>query len=54
MKKLKPTLPTIAEDHPEKEKFASLLKWLFDGGVDLSKVQPKYYKKNYRGLVASD
>jgi protein-histidine N-methyltransferase len=40
-------LPT---NHPEREKFDSLVRWLQDGGAVFPKLQMRFYSQDYRGV----
>jgi histone-lysine N-methyltransferase SETD3 len=44
---------TIAVDHPERQRFEKLLKWLKDGGSIYDKLKIRYYTADYRGVHAA-
>ncbi len=40
-------------DHPERQRFETLLKWLKEGGSEFDKLKIRYYTENYRGVHAA-
>ena len=44
---------SLPADHPEKQRFDRLLKWLSDGGSEFGKLKIRYYTADYRGVHAA-
>ena len=43
----------IPIDHPERQRFEKLLKWLKEGGSQFDKLKIRYYTADYRGVHAA-
>lgn len=44
---------SIPVDHPERQRFEKLLKWLKEGGSQFDKLKIRYYTADYRGVHAA-
>lgn len=44
---------SIPVDHPERQRFEKLLKWLKEGGSEFGKLKIRYYTADYRGVHAA-
>ena len=44
---------SIPLDHPERQRFETLLKWLEQGGSHFEKLKIRYYTADYRGVHAA-
>jgi histone-lysine N-methyltransferase SETD3 len=44
---------SIPADHPERQRFDKLLKWLKEGGSEFDKLKIRYYTPDYRGVHAA-
>lgn len=44
---------SLAVDHPERQRFEKMLKWLKDGGSQFDKLKIRYYTADYRGVHAA-
>ncbi len=44
---------SIPADHPERQRFDKLLKWLKEGGSEFDKLKIRYYTADYRGVHAA-
>jgi len=40
-------------EHPERQRFERLLKWLKDGGSEFDKLKIRFYTADYRGVHAA-
>jgi hypothetical protein len=43
----------VPVEHPERQRFEQLLKWLRDGGSQFDKLKIRYYSADYRGVHAA-
>ncbi len=43
----------IDENHPDRQRFEKLLKWLREGGSQFDKLKIRYYSADYRGVHAA-
>lgn len=43
----------LSLDHPERQRFERMLKWLKDGGSQFDKLKIRYYTADYRGVHAA-